>query len=188
MADDTHGPKEIKLNYPKPFSGKRENLKKFIQDCNLYLLVNKKTYDNDLARIAFILALMNDGDAAAWKEQFLDQATAITTQNNADIDLGNFKTFVKSLEETFVPYNAPGDALEKMKELQMKQSDSIDDHVAKFKMLVTNSGLGTTSTAIIDLFRESLSVPLQRWILTLEKLPKTLNEWYHWTTNLDHQW
>ena len=49
MNDETRGPKEMKLNYPKAFSGKRENLKKFIQDCSLYLLVNRKTYNNDLA-------------------------------------------------------------------------------------------------------------------------------------------
>ena len=49
MTDGTKDAKEIKLNYPKPFSEKRENLKKFIQDCALYLLVNQKTYDIDLA-------------------------------------------------------------------------------------------------------------------------------------------
>src|SRR5271156_2256085 len=55
MGDATRDPEETKLNYPKAFSGKREALKKFLQDCKLYPLVNKKTYDNDLTRIAFVL-------------------------------------------------------------------------------------------------------------------------------------
>ena len=33
---------ELKLNHPKPFTGKREDLKKFLQDVKLYLHVNEK--------------------------------------------------------------------------------------------------------------------------------------------------
>src|SRR5271168_846791 len=172
MGDATRSPKEIKLNYPKAFSGKREALKKFLQDCKLYLLVNKKTYDNDLTKIVFVLALMNEGDAAVWKE----------------LDLGPYKDFEKSLNDTFAPYDAPGDALEKMKETRMKIGDSVDDHISKFKMLVSESGLGTTSAAVTDLFRESIPIPLQRRILTLENSPKTLEDWYEWATKLDHSW
>ena len=111
MRDGTRDPKEIKLNYPKAFSGKREALKKFLQDCKLYLLVNKKTYDNDLTKIAFVLALMNDGDAAAWKEQLLEKAATEAATTGKELDLGSYKDFEKSLNDTFAPYDAPGDAL-----------------------------------------------------------------------------
>ena len=43
-----------------------------------------------------------------------------------------------------------------MKSLRMKGEDSIDDHVAKFKMLVTSSGLGNASAAVTDYYHESL--------------------------------
>src|SRR5277367_885065 len=188
MGEATRSPKEIKLNYPKAFSGKREALKKFLQDCKLYLLVNKKTYDNDLTKIALVLALMNEGDAAAWKEQLLEKAAMEAAMNGKELDLGLYKDFEKSLNDTFAPYDAPGDALEKMKEMRMKIGDSVDDHVSKFKMLVSESGLGDTSAAVTDLFRESIPIPLQRRILTLEKPPKTLGEWYDWATKLDHSW
>src|SRR5271168_2047989 len=151
MRDGTRDPKEIKLNYPKAFSGKREALKKFIQDCKLYLLMNKKTYDNNLTKIAFVLALMNEGDAAVWKEQYLEKATTEAATSGKEFDLGPYKDFEKSLNNTFTPYDAPGDALEKMKELRMKIGDSIDDHVAKFNMLVSESGLGTTAAAVTNL-------------------------------------
>ena len=96
--------------------------------------------------------------------------------------------FIQSLNETFAPYDTPGDALEKMKELRMKSGESIDDHIAKFKMLVSESGLGSASAAVIDLFRESLPIALQRRILILESPPKTLDDWYRWATTLDHSW
>src|SRR5271155_5873457 len=185
-TNGTKDPKEIKLNYLKPFSGKRESVKNFIQDCSLYLLVNRKTYDNDLAQIAFVLALMNEKDAAVWKEQMIDKATANAMSKNTELDLGTYRDFEKSLNDMFAPYDAPGDALEKMKELRMKIGESMDDHNAKFKMLVLESKLGTESAAVIDLYRETLPIPLQRRILTLEKPPKTLEDWYQWATTLDH--
>jgi hypothetical protein len=45
-VDGHHDNKEVKLNYPKPFTGRREELKKFLQDCDLYLLINEKVYVN----------------------------------------------------------------------------------------------------------------------------------------------
>ena len=137
---------EFKLNQPKPFTGKREDLKKFLQDVRLYLHVNDKIYDNDTKKISFALSFMNDGDTASWKEQLLEDALA------KDIfTLGTWATFEKDLKEVFQPYNAPGDALEEMKTLQMG-SNSIEEHNAHFKMIVTRSGLDGTSPAVIDYY------------------------------------
>ena len=75
-----------------------------------------------------------------------------------------------------------------MKQLRMKPSDSIDDHIAKFKMLVVASKIGTESSVVTDLFRESLFVALQSRLLTMEARPKTLDEWYTKSRNLDNAW
>ena len=74
MIDGTPKPTELKLSPPKSFTGKREDLKKFLQDVKLYLHVNKKIYDNDDKQILFALSYMNDGDAASRKEQLLEEA------------------------------------------------------------------------------------------------------------------
>ena len=177
---DTSKAREVKLNPPKPFTGKREDLKKFLQDTSLYILVNDKIYDTDVKKIAFTLSFMNEGDAASWKEQLLEDAMALPT-----LDLGTWKQFKINLEEAFKPYDAPGDALEEMKTLRMG-NNSIEEHIAKFKMLVTRSELEATSAAVIDYFRESLNIPLQRRILSLENPPKTLKEWYDWAAKLDN--
>ena len=47
----------------------------------------------------------------------------------------------------------------------MANNGNIDKHVAKFKMLVTQSGLAT-SAAVMDLFREMLPTPLQKQVMT----------------------
>ena len=79
LGKETMKVTEIKLNQPKPFTGKWEDLKKFLQDMNLYLLVNNKVYDTNIKKIAFTLSFMNKGDAASWKEQLLEDAMALPT-------------------------------------------------------------------------------------------------------------
>ena len=77
-------------------------------------------------------------------------------------NLGLYLAFKHDLQEAFSPYNAPGNALEKMKILWIKGEDLINDHVTKFKMLVTSSGLGSNSATIIDLYQKSLPLGLQK--------------------------
>ena len=64
--------KEVKKKTPNVFSGKRVELKRFLQTCKLYLQANKKTYNTDEKKVILILSYMNEGNAANWKEQFLD--------------------------------------------------------------------------------------------------------------------
>ena len=146
---------EIKLNQPKPsFTGKQEDLKKFLQDTNLYLLVNNKVYNTDIKKIAFTLLFMNKGDVPSWKEQLLEDAMALQTFN-----LETWAQFKKNLNNAFKPYNTPGDAQEEMKSIRMG-NNTIKEHIANFKMLVTTSDLNNNSPAIVDYFQDSLSIPL----------------------------
>ena len=66
--------KEIKLNPPKAFDINRDKFRKFLQDAELYLAINHKTYDDDLKKIGFILSFMTEGQAAAWGDQFMEEA------------------------------------------------------------------------------------------------------------------
>src|ERR1700678_4568433 len=111
MNDNDSKIKEVKLNPPKPFDGKRENLRKFIQDGELYLMINKKIYDDDLKKIGFFLSFMNEGDAASWKEQLLEDALATAQANNTELNLGSFAQFKHDLQEAFAPYDSPGDSV-----------------------------------------------------------------------------
>ena len=123
---------------------------------------------------------MNEGDTASWKEQLLEDAMALPT-----FDLGTWDQFKKDLNDAFKPYDAPGDAQEEMKTIRMG-NNTIEEHIAKFKMLVTISDLDSNSPAVINYFRDSLSIPIQRKILNLENPPKTLKEWYDWAQKIDN--
>ena len=110
------------------------------------MLVNNKVYDTDVKRIAFTLSFMNEGDTASWKEQLLEDAMALETFN-----LGTWAQFKKDLNNAFKPYDTPGDAWEEMKLIRMG-NNTIKEHIARFKMLVTTSDLDNNSPAIVDYF------------------------------------
>ena len=173
---------ELKLNPPKSFSGKREELDDFILDAKLYLSVNEKTYDDDKKKIAYVLSFMNEGDAKSWKGQFLRSATTPTGLN-----LGLWTDFLKTLDEAFKPYDAPGDALEELTSLKMGTS-SIEDHITQYKVLLNKSGVPESSPSAVDYFRKTLNVPLQRKLLELPNTPKDLKEWYEWASKLDNNY
>src|ERR1700735_1312093 len=184
------GLKEVKLNPPKPFTGKQTELKNFMQDVVIYLAINKEIYNTDNKKVAFALSFMTEGDAKAWKEEFLTRKIKEAISANKDISdlsLGSWIDFDRAIAESFRPFNAPGDALLKMCNMKMGHDASINEHVAKFKILVSQTELGD-SAALADFFRETLPTGLQRQILTSDTPPITLKDWYEKAAHLHNNW
>jgi hypothetical protein len=172
----------IKLNPPKPFTGKRSDFILFMQDVFVYLKVNKSIYDDNEKKISFILSYLADGDAAVWKQQFIQ--TKIEESVDAKTDepsWENYKEFVEALKKTFQLYNELAEALEDMKKLRLGDG-SIMEHNSKFQLLVSQTGM-KDSPALTDLYRETLPWGLQSPIIQSEHPLKTLEEWYTKATN-----
>ena len=85
----------------------------------------------------------------------------LTEQTSATIDLGTYAKLITDITKDFSPYDAPKDAIYEMKELKMGNNTSIEEHVSKFKMLVTQSKLAKND-AVTEYFRESLPIALQK--------------------------
>jgi Retrotransposon gag protein len=122
----------VKLNPPKPFTGKRSDFILFMQDVYVYLKVNRLIYNDDKKKISFILSSLAAGDAAVWKQQFIQ--TKIEESEEAKTDKpnwGTYKEFVDALKETFQPYDEPAEALEDMKKLRLGDG-SITEHNSRF--------------------------------------------------------
>ena len=73
-----------------------------------------------------------------------------------------------------------------MKELKLGKT-SIEEHVSKFKMLVTKSKLAK-NYAVAEYFRETLPIQLQTKIMSLPIPPTTLDEWYKWAIQLQNNY
>jgi Zinc knuckle len=116
----------------------------------------------------FVLSYMSEGDTASWKEEFYESKEALPT-----FDLGKYDDLIKEVMKAFSPFDAPKDAIYEIK----LGNNLIEEHVSKFKMLVTRSKLEKNNT-VAEMFRETLPIPLQKNILNLAAPPKDLLEWY----------
>ena len=121
----------------------------------------------------------------SWKEEFLAHKIDEADKANKDLALGSFKVW-DVIKKSFEPFDGLGDALKEMKNLLMASNGNIDEHVAKFKMLVTQSGLAA-SVAVMDHFREMLPTLLQKQVMTCETPLTTLEQWYEKATKFHSQ-
>ena len=178
--------KEARMGVPSPFSGRRGDLKKFLMTCKMHLQANQAIYNNDKKKMVFVLSFMTEGDTATWREQWLDDLDAkAKAANKTEMDFGTLADLIKLLKADFAAYNTPGDALETMKNLRYDNKTSIEDHILRFRTLLTQSGM-KESISVIDYFRQTLPINLQRKIMLLDNPPTTLDEWYKWTKQVDN--
>ena len=73
-----------------------------------------------------------------------------------------------------------------MKNLRIKYDDDIDKHITTLATLLSKSRLDKKSAVIVDIFRETLPVKLQRKIMNLETPPNNLDGWYKWAKKIDN--
>jgi len=123
--------KEVKMNTPTPFTRERKKLEKFPIETDMYLTMNKDTYNHDSWQIIFALSFMKDGTAGSWKQSFWTQAR----ENN---NLGTWDEFKRALRELFSAPNKEGDAVTKM-ETEMMSGQMADEYIEQFKIYVVKS-------------------------------------------------
>ena len=116
--------KELRINPPTHFTGNRDDLNNFIQDCTLYLTLNRAVYKTDEKKIIFMLSYMTEGTARAWKEAFIWDVI-----NSPTNDFGSLKQFTVDLKKAFEASDSEGDARAKLRQLKQGK-DSVDDYVA----------------------------------------------------------
>ena len=63
---------------------------------------------------------------------------------------------------------------------------SIDEHLAKFKMLAAEAQINTSNTLTIKLLKETLPSGLRDKLMNLETPLDSIYDWYKWAATLDH--
>src|SRR6202522_1475838 len=170
--------KELRINPPTHFTGNRDDLDNFIQDCTLYLTLNKAVYETDEKKIVFMLSYMMEGTARAWKEAFVRDII-----NSPTNDFGSLKQFTIDLKKAFEASDSEGDARAKLRQLKQGK-DSVDDYVAQFRILAGKARM-TDDAALTEYFMEGINTGILQKIFAQEKLPATITEWYERTSRCD---
>ena len=88
--NNTHA-KEYGLNKPMPFSGNRMKVKTFLQECLVYIDMNKEVYTTDKLKIGFVLSYMNEKEAKDWQELYLEDIEDPATGKLVYLTFGTFQ-------------------------------------------------------------------------------------------------
>ena len=90
--------KESGLNKLMPFSGNQTKVKAFLQECLVYIDMNKDVYITDKLKIEFILSYMNKKEARDWRELYLENIEDPATEK---LVYPAFSTFLTEVCKAF---------------------------------------------------------------------------------------
>ena len=152
-----------------------------METIGLHLILNRVEDDKD--KITFTLTYLEGGDADSWRTAFLRKSMTADREPN----FGRWDDFLRDLQDSFRPYDKEGDALDEI--IKMRQGNTtIEDHFARFKVLLADSGVTEDSPATLDYFQKSIQVPLLKKILDRDNVPETLSEWYKKALKVDNDY
>ena len=179
--DSKNGTKELRINYPTEFYGNRDNLENFLQDCQLYLAINKEVSNTNTKKIIFVLSFLKKGTALTWKESWAQEKLATTTP-----DLGTFTDFKNELKKAFSAADTEGDARAKLRQLRQGKNP-VDEYVAEFRILAGKAKM-KDDKALTEYFMEGINTGILQKIFASETLPTTIEEWYTRASKHDAQY
>jgi hypothetical protein len=169
--------KEYGMNKPMPFTSDRTKIRQFLQDCLGYLDMNQGIYNSDWLKIGFILSYMNDGEAANWKDYYLD------TLEDPNTGMPNFPTLVTlsaDIRKAFRAADRVRDAVNRLETLRQGKKTA-EELNTEFLQIVGQAGMDRKTPSdhlhLIGYYRKTLEPRLSRRILFSDDVPKTIDGW-----------
>jgi hypothetical protein len=168
--------KERAINKPTPFDGDRKKTETFLQECRVYLRINRGVYTTDEDKIIFILSFMNNKEALRWKQTYL---RSILT-HDGDMNFPDIQTFVHLLENYFQPANLGQDAAHQLNLLKQGKKTA-EEVLTEFRLLSSQAGYvaetATDHLHLIERIQRVLNASLVRKIRLMESPPTTIDGW-----------
>jgi hypothetical protein len=131
----TNGGGALKGNPPAPFTGERSKSRGFLNAFNLFKETNRhnETMKNPYSRVTSALTYMTGDLMESWKEDQLQQLRDRVNAGTPDTDERHWQLFEADFRTSFTNTNAAKEARTDLTKL--KQGDSLDEYIARFKQL-----------------------------------------------------
>ena len=177
--------KEYSLNKPTPFSGDRTKVKAFLQECLVYIDINKDIYTTNKLKTGFVLSYMNEKEARDWRKLYLENLEDPVTGR---LVYPTFGAFLTEVRKAFRSADRVQDAMCKLENLRQGKKTA-EQVVTEFKQLIRQAGLTTRSASnnihLIGLFRKALNHPLAHKIMFGKTIPRTIKDWFEKAIQFD---
>jgi len=173
----------LKGNPPFIFNGDRTASWKFINNFDLWRLLNKHndTMKKPLSRVVALLSYMDGDKVDAWKEEqmrILDNANSKGIQETNEV---LWDDFIERFKNAFTNQNQREESYQKL--CKLKQEDSLDDFFAKFKQLAFEAGVPLNDKGTIKTLKHGMNKGLTSAIINSPNfdptadIPWKFNQW-----------
>ena len=172
-------PQELKLGQPSAFNGDPKKARAWINNTQLYLLVNKDVYNHDDKKIAFTLFFTKEGLAGLTKTE-----TAFTSNPPG---FRTWADFLKKFNDPFILENTKEQAIAWLSTTKVNDKINLLEYIPKFKNNATLSGI-TTQNVLINFFYRGIPTQLMKRIYSMDTVPNTVEKWYLQALHFKHVW
>jgi len=173
----------LKGNPPFIFTGDRNTSRKFINNFDLWRLLNQHndTMKKPLSRIVTLLSYMDGDKVDAWKEEQMHILEKAANDGVQETDEDLWKDFIERFRNAFTNQNQKEESYQKL--CKLKQEDSLDDFFAKFKQLAFEAGVPLDDKGTIETLKHGMNKGLTGAIINSPNfdptadVPWTFKQW-----------
>ena len=142
----------------------------------MYLQINRRIYDTDEDKVAFMLSFMTEKEALKWKQMYLQSIT----NGEGEIQFPTIKRFIEYLNIYFKPANQIRDAAHQLKMLKQGKRTA-EEVIMEFRLLIAEAGYSSDTPSdnlhLIKKLQDALNPSLTRKIRLLENVLTTIEDW-----------
>jgi len=173
----------LKGNPPFIFTGDRNTSRKFINNFDLWRLLNQHndTMKKPLSRVVTLLSYMDGDKVDAWKEEQMHILEKAANDGVLETDEDLWKDFIERFRNAFTNQNQKEESYQKL--CKLKQEDSLDDFFAKFKQLAFEAGVPLDDKGTIETLKHAMNKGLTSAIINSPNfdptadVPWTFKQW-----------
>jgi len=173
----------LKGNPPFIFTGDRNTSRKFINNFDLWKLLNQNndTMKKPLSWVVTLLSYMDSDKVDTWKEEQMHILEKAANDGVPDMDEDLWNDFIGRFRNAFTNQNQREESYQKL--CKLKQKESLNDFFTKFKQLAFKAGVPLDDKGTIETLKHAMNKGLTSAIINSPNfdpttdIPWTFKQW-----------
>ena len=175
-------PHKPKLGQPFTFDGDPKTARAWINNAQLYLLVNREVYNHNDKKITYVLSFMTKETAGLWALAETEAALSRNPQN-----FGSWNDFLTRFNPSFILENTKDQAIAWLSTAQTSDKLPLLEYISRLKNNATLSKI-KNEDALINFFPQGIPTQIMKRIYSMDTVPTTVEKWYIQALHFKHVW
>ena len=176
---------EIKVKAPEPFEGKRDDLRRFIAQFNVYANSQSNRIADDKDKVLLASSFLK-GTAANWFEPYLRQHFEKENEDQDDEVKAAFRNYEEFVRQLSAMFGAVDEALEAEQRLQrLRQTKSAMAYFTEARQIISH--LDWDEDAYMAVLRLGLKEELKDELARFDDKPETLAKFIERVVRIDNR-